>query len=267
MKRLVVAALAVTLVSGTAWADVTMMMSRKDLTKSDAPLVNGRTSLTAEKALSSWDPEKEGGEGTHVIYRGDKQVIWVLTDKDKKYTEISKADVDQMGAQIDDSMAKMKKEMEGMPADQRAMMEKMMAKMGGGGKAPVRVVKKTDDSKTINGFPCTRYLVSLDGKASSEIWATPYEKFNVKAADMKVLEDMMKMFESLTSRFQGMGSRSKGMVNGDGVDGVPIQTTMFDRSGKPVDVTTVESVTRDAVPAADFELPAGCKKQEFGDKH
>lgn len=267
MKRLALALLAVGLLAGTARADVTLKMSRTDLTAKDATPVNGTVYITPDKAASLWEPEKKGEPGSHVIYRGDKQLLWIITDGDKKYMEMTKESIDQLGGQVDEAMARMKKEMEGVPPEQRAMMEKMMAGMGGGAaKAPVRVVKKTDDSKTINGFPCTRYLVSLDGKASSEIWAAPFEKLELKKSDLKIFEDMIKLFDGLLSRFKGMSKRGQGMVNSDGIDGVPIQTTTFDSDGKPNGVTNLESVTRGAVDAKLFELPAGYAKQEMGGK-
>lgn len=143
MKRLTVTLLALTLLAASAEADVTIKMSRTDLTEEKPTPQSGTTLLTGNKMASIWAPlegRKDAGDDSHLIYRGDKQTIWVIKDSDKSYMEMTKASIDAMGQKLDGAMAQMKAELEKMPPEQRKMMEEMMAKqgvaMGGGGAAP-----------------------------------------------------------------------------------------------------------------------------------
>ena len=60
----------------------------------------------------------------------------LIDDDGKTYNEMTKADVDRMGGQMDGAMAQMQEQMKSMPPEQRARMEALM-KGRGGGQAPV----------------------------------------------------------------------------------------------------------------------------------
>ena len=68
--------------------------------------------------------ETETGRGDVIIFRGDQQVMWIIDNKAKAYREMTKADVDRLGGQVIDMMAKMREQMEKMPPQQREMVEK-----------------------------------------------------------------------------------------------------------------------------------------------
>lgn len=265
MKRLTVTLLALTLLAASAEADVTIKMSRTDLTEKNPTPQSGTTLLTGDKMASIWAPlegKKDAGDDSHLIYRGDKQTIWVIKDSDKSYMEMTKASIDAMGQKLDGAMAQMKAEMEKMTPEQRKMMEGHLPAMSGmsEGEKPPRVAKKTGETKTINGFPCVKYTIHVGDQLHSEVWATPMSKFGVSKADMQVLTDMAKMFESITARFKSKGAGS--MMNPDGIDGVPVSTTTFDDEGKPTGVMEFQSVAHGAVDAAQFEVPAGYKLKD-----
>lgn len=263
MKRLTITLLALTLLAASAEADVTIKMSRTDLTEEKPTPQSGTTLLTNDKMASIWEPlegKKDAGDDSHLIYRGDKQTIWIIKDSDKSYMEMTKASIDAMGQKLDGAMAQMKAELEKLPPDQRKMMEAQMKSMPGmSDEKPQRVAKKTGETKTINGFPCVKYTVKVGDQLNSEVWATPMNKFGLSKADMQVLMDMAKLFESITSRFKSPGA---GVMNPDGIDGVPVLTTTFDDEGKPTGVMEFQSVAQGAMDAARFEVPAGYKLKD-----
>ncbi len=52
--------------------------------------------------------EMEGtGRNDVIIFRGDRQVLWMIDNKAKTYHEMTKADVDRIGGQVNEMMAKM----------------------------------------------------------------------------------------------------------------------------------------------------------------
>jgi hypothetical protein len=77
--------------------------------------------------------EVEGPNGLQVmIFDGTKEVLWAINTERKTYTEMTKADVDQMAGQMNAAMSQMQAQMAQMPPAQREQMERMMAgRMGG----------------------------------------------------------------------------------------------------------------------------------------
>ena len=75
--------------------------------------------------------ESKGKEMDHVsIYRKDKEVIWMIDNKEKTYTEMTKAEMEKMKKQMEDAMKMMEEQMKNMPPGQKEQMEKMMPMMG-----------------------------------------------------------------------------------------------------------------------------------------
>ncbi len=200
-----------------------------------------------------------------MIFDAGKQTMWIIDDKEKSYMVLDKATVDEMGKQIDQAGAQMQEAMSKLTPEQRQMMEKQMAKMKGAAaqKGEERKVTKTGESKSISGFPCTRFDVSQGGTVETRVWAAPTGQVKVSEADMAVFTKMAEMFESMTSR---LGKLAKGAGNpwsaGGQIDGVPILTEQMD-NGKVVNETVMESVTHDAPPSGVFDIPAGYKQKEM----
>src|SRR3954463_1245655 len=60
-----------------------------------------------------------------VVFDGVKQVLWLINDGRKSYSEMAKADADRMGGQLNDAMAKMQDQLNSLPPEQRAQIEAM----------------------------------------------------------------------------------------------------------------------------------------------
>lgn len=273
VRTLVLAAALLTGLTATAAADVVIKMTSTDLTEKKPSPVAGVMTLGADRLAMKWD---EGGDEdmTHVCFRGDRQLVWILDDPEKKYMEITKAEMAKAGQQVSAAMDKMKAELEKLPPEQRKMMEEMMAKnpaLGGGeaaGPKPERKVKRTSESRTINGFPCTKYEVFVEGVKDSDVWTTPFDKSGLKMSDFAALEQFIAFFDELMGQLN-LGKGSKGPAFApdlQAINGLPIQTIDYDSDGKPTNETVFNSVTRGDVPAAEYELPKGYAKKEMFQK-
>src|SRR5215510_10823301 len=62
----------------------------------------------------------QNGATQIVIFDGGKQTLYILDPVAKTYSEMTKADVDAAGAQLNGAMAQMQKALDGMPPAQRA---------------------------------------------------------------------------------------------------------------------------------------------------
>ncbi len=190
----------------------------------------------------------EGEAGRFMIVRLDKELMIMGDPKDKAYYQVTFQEMEQMMAAMNEQMEAMKEQLAQLPEDQRKMAEEMMnSRMK---KDPKVEVKQTDETQTISGYACTKYVVSHDGQHSSTVWATnDVEGFEVMKSDMKEFATRMKAI------MKNSGTKDPtGLL--EGVDGFPIKTETSD--GLKTVVTKVEQAS---TPAAEFDAPAGYKKE------
>lgn len=109
-------------------------------------------------------------------------------------------------------------------------------------------VKNTGETRSISGFSCTKYLVTLEGAEATAVWATK---------DVKEFEVMKRDMEELGKRMEAMLPPSMKGTQGtlSGVDGFPIQTEREDGWK-----STVTKIEQRSTPAVEFEVPAGYTK-------
>lgn len=252
--------LGVVLVSAAS-ADVTITIKETDGLDGKKPRVStGAMSFNADCMSTRW----EGAEREHgrVIFRGDKDVMWVVNDGKKSYQQLDKAFFDQMGAQLTDAQAQMKAQLEKMPPEQRAQAEEMMKKFGGAaaGKASAPRIdyRKTAETRVINGHKCTKYDTYLGKDLISYAWVAPYSAMKLSASDAAVFEKMAKFVEKMTSAL-GV-SQKQDYIPMHELGGVPLLTQQV-KGGKVTSETLVESVSRGPVPPGSYELPAGYKAE------
>lgn len=273
MKSLQIIALSAGLLAGqglSASADVVIKLTRMDLSEEKPVATAGQMMLGSDRLLMKWEGEDES-EMSHTIFRGDRQLLWTLDDKNRKYMEITREAMAETGKQVGAAMEKMKAELDKMTPEQRKIVEGMMKggpAMGGGGSGatkPERKTTKTGESKTISGFPCTKYEVFVDGEKEADVWATPFAKTGLRESDFAVFKQCMSFFDALMSQVK-LGDGSSGMLiaaDPSAINGVPIRTVDYDHDGKPSSEMIFDSITRGEVPAASYDLPAGYEKKEM----
>jgi GLPGLI family protein len=189
--------------------------------------------------------------GDFHIIRIDQDKVYTVHTKEKTYSVMTFAEIEQMGKQMNAQMEQLQKQMKDMPEEQRKMMEKMLGgNMPGAQKEPKIEVTKTGEQKSINGFACNRYIILRDGKEEISLWVTP---------DVKGFAGMKQDLMEQTRRMSGVTpSGFKGLVEAmQKVDGFPIETEMGTMMK-----TTVTKVDMKTVASSEFEVPAGFTKVE-----
>ncbi len=188
----------------------------------------------------------ETGNGSDMIFRLDKQLLWTVKPEEKTYSEVTFADMEKMAGESAQRMEAMKKRMKEMPEEQRKMMEKMM----GANDQPVEV-KSTGESKSISGYPCKKFVVLRGKEQIMSLWITDQLKeFKPLMADWKNFSERM---SAMTAQFaKGMSDIYKK------INGFPMQTTLS-IMGQTI-TTTVTKVEKHSTPASEFEIPAGYTK-------
>lgn len=203
-----------------------------------------------------------------VIFRGDKNVLWNIQHRNQSYTELNEESFDQVGQQMNEAMKNLEEQMANAPPEQRAMIEGMMKKMMPAQDAVNRQpepsdVRKTGETQTIDGHPCTKYEVYRGGALSSEVWATSWQHAGVAKSTFDVFSNLADFYEGMLSAMgtgpKMGGAREAPFRDFESIDGYPILIRKMEK-GTPVEETRLQlPEVRDVDPAG-FEPPAGYRK-------
>src|SRR5262245_14729133 len=209
----------------------------------------------------------DSAEGA-VIFRGDKQVLWMVSDADKSYRELTKADVEKISAQLNSVMPQIEEQLKGMSPEERAMVEGMMkGKMGGAmaGAAVKKTFVKSGGPETVNGFSCMVYDAMKGPDKVGRVWAADYKTLGVTKEDMKVFDSMYAFVEPMVGvmkeHFSGFMQKTGTPDDRTAVPGFPVKTVTTMKKGDQVE--ELKSLTHTEIPASAFELPAGYKKEQM----
>jgi hypothetical protein len=187
-------------------------------------------------------------ESAATILRMDKQLMLIVNNKEKTYSEMTFSELEAMMKSASGQMDEMQKKMEKLPPETREMMKKMMGDKMMKKESTVSV-KKTDNKKTISGYPCVEYVITEDGKERIHLWVT---------SDIKGFDLMGKDFEEFGSRMAALNPiGGKSLADGmKQLKGFPIQTIFGDIT------TTVTKIEERATPPSAFDPPPAYKKVE-----
>ena len=212
--------------------------------------------------------EMEGtGRNDVIIFRGDRQVMWMIDNNATVYREMTKADVDRLGSQISGMMAQMQEQLKNMPPQQRQMVEKMMkSRMGGMAAAqPAKTeYTKVASGQEISQWTCDKYEGVREGQKQREVWTTAPDQLGLDMSDFKVMQQMGEFFKGFAQFGREAPFRVGAMEAESAMDysGVPVRQ-IFYRGGRPTSKTEIKEVRREDFDASLFELPEGYKKQKM----
>ncbi len=184
-------------------------------------------------------------DGKMTIVRLDKETIYQIDPENHSYTAMTFTEMRQMANASRSMMdAMMKKRLEALPPEKRKELEEKMEAYQKGSSGDVKYdVVNTGESKTISGYPCSKYIVKRNEKEFQTIWATG------ALGDVEVArKDLEQLTEKMASL---MNSRSAPLSWFKQIPGFPVQT---EETGT---TTTVSHVERRAVSNSEFEVPTG----------
>ncbi len=240
------AILLLTIGASTAGAQGVLIMQKmsRDGAESTSQVQIDKTRMRTEVA----DPS---GSKQAVVFDGDRQTLLMINQERKSYSEITKADVDRAGGQMQDMMAK-------MPPEVRAKMEAMMKGRGMGAGAPVKTVYKRAGSDKTAKWACDKYEGYQHTEKVSEICTVAPGVLGLSEADFAVTRQFVAFFKTLMPQAAGE-MFGLGKPEEQGYSGIPIKST-FTISGRTT-TTEVTDVSRQTFPDAVFAAPAGFKKE------
>jgi len=182
------------------------------------------------------------GDESSVIVRADTGIVYLLDHEKHTYIEMPIGEKGLLGAMTGG---------EGEDAEQAEMMQSMMAGM----LANIEVtVTPTEERKKIRDWNTRKYVLNIKlpmGATSSEIWASPEIK-----VDLKLFRTMS---DALAGPLAGLEKKMQEMEKIEGMEVYSISTT--DMMGAKVKTTTeLIEYTSQLAPGGIFDLPAGYSK-------
>ena len=185
--------------------------------------------------------------------------------KEKSYVVLDRASMQAMGTQMASARSQMDAELAGLPPEQRAMVERMMAgggPAGAGTAAPKPSVVDTGRSESAEGRTCRVWNVTRAGAVATQHCVVPYETLPGEEDVRAVVERIASLTEDLRNSLPQMqatiGDTAQGM------NGYPVVTRYFE-GGKPTGRERhVTSWREESVAADKFEVPKGFERRDLG---
>jgi hypothetical protein len=187
------------------------------------------------------------------IFDGGKQVLYIVDPARKTYVEMTKADVDRLGAQMQGAMAQMQSQLEKLPPAQRAQMEAMMK-----GKVNAVALQPTGSDK-VGRWTCDKYDVTQGGQKIGEVCNVNPKTLGFGAADFDVMRQMGAFYSAMAPLMPSQLPGVSGIDQG-GSSGFPVRTIML-VPGQSATTEVIEAA-RQTFPDSLFAVPAGFTKQD-----
>ena len=227
---------------------------------------SGGNTKTSQIQIEKERMRAESADGQTVVFDGTRQVLWLVNDGRKSYNEMTKADADRMGGQMNDAMAKMQEQLKSLPPEQRAQIEALMKGRGMPGMGAGAAQAKTEYRKTgadkVGSWACDKYEGTRNGQKVMELCTVDPKVLGVAMSDFQVTKQLMDFFSKIVpanaDRLFSVGTPEE-----QGYSGVPVRRITFN-NGQQQSVTEVSQVSRQTFPASVFEIPAGYQKEAFG---
>ncbi|GAC1462497.1 MAG: hypothetical protein PVSMB1_13130 [Gemmatimonadaceae bacterium] len=222
-----------------------------DLTIVSKRTLNGKPGGTSTSYLAS-DHVRMAEDAVDLIIDLRTGVMTTLDDAEKTYYTTTKQDMEQFAAKMQEKMndPEMKKGME------------MMGKMSQGMAASIDV-KKTGETRTVAGFRCDEWVITMNTFTTMKECVT--SELQYPASAFEAYKDYSERMKKMMSGFGAMAKSGAELAEKmKAMKGYPVATSMkMDVMGqKTTSETEVIEVRKGSIPASAWEIPAGYTKIE-----
>lgn len=212
------------------------------------------------------------GEDSYFIFDGDKEVIWLVDTKRKKFTEIDKQLIDDIRSTIE----KMEKQLKSMPPTQRAMAENMMKQqMKKHGIATEKddadwEYKPTSETETISDYSCEKMEVIKDSSKVRDVWTTEWKNIEYRDELETAFDSLFDFVNSLRevlnddkyASYLNVISMPGDPSVTDKLPGMPISAIQFADDGKKIYTNTLQYIEARDLSESDFRPPDDYQREK-----
>jgi hypothetical protein len=261
-KTVAIAIAAAALAGAPAYAADGILIAQK--------ITSGNNTTTSETQIEKTRMRTEmtgpNGRKNIMVFDAGAQVMRIIDEAAKTYSEMTKADVDRISAQMSGAMAQMQAQMQNLPPEQRARMEAMMQGAGRGiaGMAAAQRPEyhKAGGTDRVGKWTCEKYEGTRNGAKASEVCTVDPSATGFMPTDFEITKQFAEFFSRLMP--QGMDRLfAVGTAGPSGFSGFPVKSVNYDGSGKVTSTVELTDVSRQNFPDSLFAVPAGFQKKDF----
>lgn len=201
----------------------------------------------------------ESGENEVVIYHQDKGIFWAINNREKTYTEMTRADIKAMKSRMDEARKRMRDQMKDLPPEQRQMVEEMMK--GKMQSQPAKTTFKKVQSKVkVNQWITDKYEGHRQGSLEKEVWSADMSELGLDSDSLNVMTGLSDFFKELFPDSNAvLKPGSKEWEKEMGYAGIPVKSIDYN-NGQKTGVMEIKEIHKQDFPASLFEIPAGYTK-------
>jgi hypothetical protein len=259
MKRIAVAAFAASFAGHAAWAAQGVVVVERTTTAGTTR--TSQIQMTPQRIRTDL---AVNGQNQTVIFDGANQVLYLVDVERKTYSELTKAEADQLGAQLAGMMAQAQQMLQGLPPEQRAQIEAMVRGRGlpmPGAAGPAKAQYRKGAPHRVGRWTCDQYEMMQSDQKVGELCTVPPQALGLTPADFAVSRQLATFLQALIPQ-AGDAVFQLGSVDGQGFSGVPVKRSTNVLGQETV--SELESVRRQDLPDTLFAVPEGFQKQPLG---
>lgn len=272
MRQASLFALLLTLLAVPAFAGVVFEIETTDHRQSPPKVETVESYIEGKNIKIDIKPGSTAADGA-MIYRGDRREMVVVDNGEKSYMVMDEETMEALAGQVSGAMAQVQEALKNVPAEQRAMVEKMMKErmpqMNQQASGPKSELRRTGDRETKNGYPCVKYEIVVGDRVTQTLWVTPWDKVKGGAEAQEAFLGMANFFKGFMdslaeSGMPGLGQEAFNVYSHfTEIDGFPVVTQQFGADGSLEDESALRASVRRTIDPADFEPPAGYKRRQM----
>ena len=216
--------------------------------------------IQIEKTRMRAESTDASGAQRIVVFDGTAQVIRLIDPAKKSYTEVTKAEVERLGGQMNDMMAKMQEQLKSMPPGMREKMEAMMRGRGMPGMSAAKTEYRKAGTGKVAKWTCDQYDGFVNNQKTSEVCTVDPTALGFTAADFEVTKQLAEFFRQLVPQNANQ-IFTIGGNDPQGFSGVPVRRVTS--LGPRQTVSELTEVSRQTFADSLFAVPTGYQKQTF----
>lgn len=248
MSRKTPTLLAILFLCGTARADLLLEYE------------GGGSGAVSAMAIANGKIRVDTGSEASMIFDPKTETILTLDHRKRRFTRIGPREMEEMRAALRAATAELERAMAELPPELRAQMQQGF--MGGvlGGKPPVASAP-TGRSDQVQGIGCRFHRIEALGRLVAEVCLADYANVPwLGREEHETLSAMQRMQERLLENLRE-GPLSALLSSPFNLQGLPL--VHIDHSGGKALRSTLSRVSRDPLPSALFDPPAGYREENL----
>jgi hypothetical protein len=191
-------------------------------------------------------------DGRYMIFKED--ALYAVDPAKKSYMVMDRAVLAQLSERVAAARTQLQSRLATLPPEQRAKIEKLLGRAGGGEAPPVaQSFQQTSRTDSVAGISCTIWEVSEASIKVRELCVAPAAAVPGVADLMVIMKTFVASIKQVMSNFGSIASND--LFSFTAIDGVPLASRTF-AGGVATEESKLTSLRAESIPASTFEVPA-----------